>query len=76
MKIIDLRDSTGSGDVDISTIVKISSNSNREDESSIQGLSGRKLKVENNIQLIKSKQLYLLRFHQIGKIHQEIIILE
>ncbi len=35
--------------MDISTIVKISSNSNREDESSIQGLSGRKLKVENNI---------------------------
>ncbi len=42
MKIIDLRDSTGSGDVDISTIVKVTS---REDES-IQGLSGRKLKVK------------------------------
>jgi tripeptidyl-peptidase-2 len=42
VKIIDLRDSTGSGDVDISTIVKVTS---REDES-IQGLSGRKLKVK------------------------------
>ncbi len=42
--MIDLRDSTGSGDVDISTIVKVTSNNNQEDES-IQGLSGRKLKV-------------------------------
>ncbi|CAF4607346.1 unnamed protein product, partial [Rotaria magnacalcarata] len=32
-KIIDLRDSTGSGDVDISTIVKLISNNNSEDRS-------------------------------------------
>jgi len=50
VKIIDLRDSTGSGDVDISTIVKVTSNNNRQDES-IQGLSGRKLKVEKKILL-------------------------
>ena len=43
MKVIDLRDSTGSGDVDISTIVKVKSNDNHEE--TIQGLSGRKLKV-------------------------------
>jgi hypothetical protein len=47
VKIIDLRDSTGSGDVDISTIVKITSNNNGEDET-VQGLSGRKLKVKIN----------------------------
>ncbi|CAF1250085.1 unnamed protein product [Rotaria magnacalcarata] len=46
-KIIDLRDSTGSGDVDISTIVKLISNNNSEDRS-IQGLSGRKLKIPLN----------------------------
>jgi hypothetical protein len=45
VKVIDLRDSSGSGDVDISTITKITSNNNREDDS-IQGLSGRKLKVK------------------------------
>ena len=45
MKVIDLRDSTGSGDVDISTIVKVKSTNNREEET-IQGLSGRKLKVK------------------------------
>lgn len=43
MKIVDLRDSTGSGDVDISTIVKVKSNNNQDE--TIQGLSGRKLKV-------------------------------
>ena len=48
MKIIDLRDSTGSGDVDISTIVKLTSNNNQEADS-IQGLSGRKLKVRTNL---------------------------
>lgn len=42
--MIDLRDSSGSGDVDISTIVKVSSTDANE-EKSIQGLSGRKLKV-------------------------------
>ena len=42
MKLIDLRDSTGSGDVDISTIVKITN----QNEEFIQGLSGRKLKVK------------------------------
>lgn len=50
-KIIDLRDSTGSGDVDISTIVKVVSNNNQEDRY-IQGLSGRKLKVEKDYRSI------------------------
>jgi hypothetical protein len=45
VKVIDLRDSSGSGDVDISTIMKITSNNNREDDS-IQVLSVRKLKVK------------------------------
>lgn len=47
MKLIDLRDSTGSGDVDISTIVQITSNN--DEEKVLQGLSGRKLKVIRNV---------------------------
>ncbi|CAF4089647.1 unnamed protein product, partial [Adineta steineri] len=47
VKIIDLRDSTGSGDVDISTIVKATSNDN-EDDQLIQSLSGRKLKIPSD----------------------------
>ncbi|CAF3801202.1 unnamed protein product [Adineta steineri] len=47
VKLIDLRDSTGSGDVDISTIVKITSTNNKDDDS-IQGLSGRKLKIPSS----------------------------
>ncbi|CAF1287531.1 unnamed protein product [Rotaria sordida] len=48
VKVIDLRDGTDSSDMDISTIVKVTSNNNRDDES-IQDLSGRKLKVKTNI---------------------------
>ncbi|CAF1376834.1 unnamed protein product [Rotaria sordida] len=48
VKGIDLRDSTDSSDMDISTIIKVTSNNNRDDES-IQDLSGRKLKVKTNI---------------------------
>jgi hypothetical protein len=39
--------------VDISTIVKLTSNNSREDET-IQGLSGRKLKVKRKV-LIKNQ---------------------
>jgi tripeptidyl-peptidase-2 len=60
VKIIDLRDSTGSGDVDISTIVKVTSNNNRQDES-IQGLSGRKLKVEKKILLKRKRKIFFLK---------------
>lgn len=43
MKLIDLRDSTGSGDVDISTVIK--GTTDDRGETFVQGLSGRKLKV-------------------------------
>ena len=57
VKLIDLRDSSGSGDVDISTIVQISSNSD-SNQRFLQGISGRKLKVRLDKQ--NKKRIFIL----------------
>ena len=49
MKLIDLRDSTGSGDVDISHVIKVTSPESLGEQKTIQGLSGRTLQVRTNV---------------------------
>lgn len=71
MKLIDLRDSTGSGDVDISTIVKVNTDNQ---EQTIQGLSGRKLKVCGQLEITHFSLFLSSRFLPIGQIRRETFI--